>query len=43
MTQPLSLESVHDVLARFIDPETGRDVLTMEQVHNIKIDEKRFQ
>ena len=39
MTQPLSLESVHDVLARFIDPETGRDVLTMEQVHNIKIDE----
>ena len=38
MTQPLSLEAVQDVLARFIDPETGRDVLTMEQVHHIQID-----
>ena len=38
MTQELTLTAVQDVLSGFIDPETGRDIVTMEQVSNIQID-----
>lgn len=38
MTQELTIATVQAVISDFIDPETGRDVLTMEQVQNIQID-----
>ena len=38
MTQELTLTAVQDVLSGFIDPETGRDIVTMEQISNIQVD-----
>ncbi len=42
MTQELTQTAVEQVLKQFIDPETGRDVFTMDQVSNIKIDGSRL-
>ena len=38
MTQDLSQTTVEEVLKQFVDPETGRDVLTMEQVSNLQVE-----
>ena len=38
MTQDLSQTAVEEVLKQFVDPETGRDVLTMEQVSNLQVE-----
>ncbi len=39
MPQELSLAAVQEVLSGFMDPETGRDVVTMEQVTNIHLED----
>ncbi len=41
--EPISLDQVESVLRKIADPETGRNLVQLEQVHHVSIDENRVR